>query len=285
MSAVFRVIAGLFLTGSILALPFSAHAAEEGDEEERIEAQNKARPNPASEVVRDRFMVRAGRTEVFWHTFGYALNNGLAYRFVPGSGVTVSYHLSEFLSVEGQAEYFTGVGPYDLKSLAYRLTVTANDELGVPMPYFNKERFFVGASVGFSPVYGKLNLVSSYVQTFDLGFNVGLGVLSIFKELRTYEGYDENNYPTLSDPLPVIELGPDTWRTGSASLLSPSPTLGVTLRLHLTPWLNVRADLRAHGYLDEVYQNDTLERSTPFRQSLILNTGVSGFLPLNPPRR
>lgn len=286
MSAVFRVFAGLFLTGSICALPLSALAAEEGDEEERVESQSKAKPAFGTEVVRERFMNRSGRTEVFWHTFGYVLNNGLAYRFVPGTGVTVSHHFSELISFEGQAEYFTAVGSYDLKSLSYALT--QNFDPGAILPYANKERFFVGAALGFSPVYGKLNLVSSYVQTFDLGFNVGIGLLSVFKELRTFEGFDENGLSILSDPLPVVPLSMETWKTGGIQLLRPSPSVGVTLRLHLTPWLNVRADLRAHGYIDEVYREEdgnSLVKENPFRQSLILNTGVSGFLPLNPPRR
>lgn len=264
---------GLFALGSFGLGPAQVQAAEEGDEQESItpSARKASGLLDGQEAVQNRFFYKAHRFELFPHVFGMVLSNSFAYRFVPFTGLMGSYHFSEQLSGEVIVDYFTSLPGYDLKSLTIGLSQYIHT--GELLPEIPEEKFYVGAGLSFSPIYGKLNLVSSHVQNFDLSFVAGAGLLGVQMSRYQYDIDDNGNI--------LLELSPEASRQFAAGSLN----LGIGLRLFMTDWLTLRADLRGHGYLDTVavYENDvqTGYRKV-FRPAVVLNTGVSGFFPFKP---
>lgn len=255
----------------VSALPQRAWGAEEGDEEEQVTSTpSKARlSRPKMDVVQDRFFYKKSRVELFPHVFGVVLSNSFAYRFVPFTGFTASYHLNELLSGEVTLDYFTGLPGYNIKSLTESLAIYLDQ--GSLLPEIPEEQFYAGVALSASPVYGKLNLVSSHVQNFDLSFSAGLGVIAVRMAKYLYNT-DDQGYV-------ILTLDPEE----SRQLVKPAPSIGVSTRLFFTHWLTVRVDLRGHGYLDQVTEFDVTGNAIGtrqvFRPAVVLNTGVTGFFP------
>lgn len=276
----------------------TARAQEEGEEEERTnlaESYLKTRP-VKQDVVQARFFTKKNRLEIFPHLYSGALTNQFANRFLVLTGVGVAYHFKESFFVEGLIDYYPDIdaavrgvcgaispssscASYDgLKSLTRLLALQV--DVGKEIPLVPKESLYLGGAVGFSPIYGKINLVSSYVQTFDVSLLAGLGLLRIYEDRYQVSSYDQvTGVATLEGP-----LAPRTAQT------YPSPSLGLTIRLFLTHSLTLRADARLNGYVQQVtdYENPYTDPTTgatayplknAFRDSFFLTAGVSGFLP------
>lgn len=264
-----------FATFLLSVMPATGQAADEGDEQESISPSEQKTQNllDGQEAVQNRFFYKAHRFELFPHVFGLVLSNSFAYRFVPFTGVMGSYHFSEFLSGEVVLDYFTSLPGYSLKSLTIGLTQYIGT--GELLPEIPEERFYAGVGLSFSPIYGKLNLVSSHVQNFDLSFVGGIGLLGVQMSRYLYDTDDNGQI--------ILTLSPQS----SRQFVTPAPSIGVDLRLFLTKWLTLRADLRGHGYLDTVNVYDDHEAvigtRKVFRPAVVLNTGVSGFFPLQNP--
>jgi len=262
----------------------AARAQEEGEEEEGVsaiaEAYERTRPR-AKDVVQSRAFYKAKRIEIFPHFYASALNNSFAVRFLVLSGLGVSYHFGESFFIEGTADYFPDYPFFnDLKSLNYAIAEYVSE--GETIPLVPKERMSFNASLGFSPLYGKINLVSSYVQNLDVSFLTGVGILNIRED--TYQvAYDPDVGTTLIGPI----VDAQTLSERDKWFLSPS--LGLTTRFFLNRWLTLRADTRFHGYVQEItdYLQDPTtgangEQVFPtkrvFKTSFILSIGLSGFL-------
>jgi outer membrane beta-barrel protein len=257
-----------------------ARAQEEGEEEEGTTLSDgirKARV-PTQDVVQAKFFEKKGRIELFPHLYGSVLNNQFANRFLVLSGGGVAWHLRESFFLEGVVEYFPDYPGYDdLKSLSRLLALQV--DIGDEIPTVPKESLYLGAAVGFSPIYGKINLVSSYVQSFDISFTLGAGMLQVYHDRYQVQDYDQDTGAALlNGPLEPREA---KWFV--------SPNIGLATRFFLTRWMTLRADIRMYGYVEKVtdYANPYVDATgataypfkNAFRDSFILTTGVSFFLP------
>lgn len=288
MNRVWRVASAL---GVLLGLGSASRglAAEEADEEERVipSSVTAGKGRPPLDVVQSRAFYKGQRLELFWPSFAYILSNQFAHRYLAGTSVSAAYHISEIMFVEGTVQYYPtlvdsdyGRAPYtDLSSLT--LTVAFNRDDNTYLPDILKEQFYGGISLGISPVYGKLNLVSTYVQNFDLSAMVGLGALQLFKARYLLQEVSEEGVPVLEGPYPVNnEAGEE--EPFSSTRVVITPHVGIAMRFFLNHSLTLRADLRLHAYVDESYDRTTKELNDTrnvFRQSMVVNAGVSGFLP------
>lgn len=266
-----------------------AQAAEEADEEERVvptTVMGKTR-GAQLDVVQNRTFYKGHRLELFWPSFAYILSNQFAHRYLFGTSLSAAYHLSETMFLEGTVQYFPTINDSDYSTAPYTdlssLTMVVATKLdpGMYLPDINKEQFYGGISLGISPVYGKLNLVSSYVQNFDLSAMVGVGALQIFKARYQLLDISEEGDPVLEGPY-VVDNSAGEGQPASATKVVIAPHVGVALRFFLSHSLTARAELRAHGYIDQAYDRSTDEKNdvrNVFRQSLVVNVGMSGFLP------
>jgi len=276
--------AWIVLTGLMLSFMAPVHALgqEEGEEQEGPDAARRAMmersQRPRLDVVQARRFYKAKRLEVFPHAYSGALNNSFATRFLVLSGLGVAFHLRETLFLEGSFHYFPDYPFFsDLKQLNYAIAQYAPEDPNTKKTYIpdvSKETFYVGAAVGFAPIYGKINLLSSYVQSFDVAFLAGVGLL----------GIRADRYVVTFDDSGVLSLGDPESYTTTPYL---APHLGLTTRFFLSRLLTLRLDARMHGYVTQVpdYNSEPLSDNTyPLKSSLkgsfILTAGVSGFLPI-----
>ncbi len=268
---------------SILLAPWSALGGEtdRGEEAEGLSATEippKAHQKPM-DVVQAKFFLKDDRWEIFPHFYAGVLNNSYANRFLVLSGIGVSYHASESFFLEAVVDFFPSFPREtydDLKSLTKELAQRV--EVGDEIPVVPEESMVAAVGVGFSPVYGKINLVSYYVQNFDISFVGGAALLRIHMDHYQVTDFDENGRAVITGP-----LAPRVTET------FPSGSLGLSIRFFLTRWLTLRTDARFYGYIDSNvvdYANPYVENGVTkypmksvFRNSFILAVGLSSFWP------
>ncbi len=281
---------GLILGGVVLfaCFPAVAHAqvTDRGEEAEGLslteletEKEARARSKPV-DVVQAKFFVKDNRWEVFPHFYAGVLNNSYANRFLVLSGGSVAYHAGESFFLEAVVDFFPSFprDTYDdLKSLTKELAQRV--DVGDEIPVVPQESMVASLGVGFSPIYGKINLVSYYVQNFDISFVGGASIVRIHMDHFQVTGFDDTTgRAQISGPLAPRET--ETFASGS---------LGMTIRFFLTRWLTLRADARLYGYIDtDVVDYAHPDNSGPvttypyksvFRNSFILAVGLSSFWP------
>ncbi len=259
----------------------SGQVTDQGEEAEGLtstEVSSESRRKPMG-AVQAKFFVKDNRWEVFPHFYAGVLNNSYANRFLVLSGIGVSYHASESFFLEGVVDFFPSFPREtydDLKSLTRQLAERV--EVGDEIPVVPEESMVASIGIGFSPVYGKINLVSYYVQNFDISVVGGAALLRIHMDHYQVTGFDEYGHAEITGPLaPRVT---ESFASGS---------LGLSIRFFLTRWLTLRTDARLYGYIDSDvvdYSNPYVENGVTryplksvFRNSFILAVGLSSFWP------
>jgi outer membrane beta-barrel protein len=195
--------------------PAPAPAAPDGDLAQAEASQSDVAATGASDTgkalaeriraVSRRSFLKASRFE-FAPQFGFTTNNPFFRSW--GLGGRLSYHLSEEFAVDVGGSGTLFEQPIDT------FRVIADGDVTVPKGTSLVAAFDGG--VTFSPIYGKVSLVSELVGHFDVF--VSAGVAGVVDSV--------NNVPSIH----------------------PGLSLGLGARLFLTRWLAARVDVRDYVY-------------------------------------
>ena len=235
------------------------------------------------DVVQNKSFTKEGRFEIYPNAFGLITNNHFARRQIAMTGIGLAYHVKEQVYFDFTAQYYPFLGPSDidfnnLKTLTYALLSLGTGSQDPEPVVVSTEKLFLGASIGFSPAYGKINLVAEHVQNFDISFLAGVGYLMV--EDHSYVAtYDSEGYF-------VVQEVAEEFETRNF----PTGHVGVASRFPLTAWFALKADARFVGYAEQVPDysgprttdengDPVYPSKTAFASSFMVTVGASFFLP------
>ncbi|MEQ1564956.1 MAG: outer membrane beta-barrel domain-containing protein [Myxococcota bacterium] len=228
------------------------------------------------QAVENRFFLKQGRFEIS-PILGYVPNNPFARRYL--GGAIVGYHLSEQLSFQAQLMYSPDLGENDVKGLTSVLLdrayqASADNEFNFQQP-LDKAALTGAFGVGWSPFYGKINLVGETVLNFDFYLFGGAGMVS------------KKNFIAVYDPT-NIELGDnlDLQAAAQAQEVKIAPFVGIGQNYFVNRLMAVKIDIRAAFYVDGKPQYDPDVEVTEQRlyNNVIATTGLAFFFPNMKPR-
>jgi outer membrane beta-barrel protein len=243
-----------------LAGPGTA-VAQEGGEDEVEAGTGGQRRAPAVKTLKDRIksvqrrqFVRDGRFELR-PSVGFQLNDAFVHNIMIGG--SAHYFLAESMAVNLSVHYsMVQASTETLK------TVRAESEVS---PLTSKVQLLAAAHFEWAPIYGKFSLFSEWVAHFDFGLTAGIGV-AMTKDAGG--------------------LVPDAQgKTG----LYPAFGIGGGGRLVLAEWLTFSANVMDYLFVAKYgpeYVSSSRgagESVSQIRQAVMLNLGVSFFLPTSNP--
>lgn len=193
---------------------------------------------------------KAGRVEVT-ATGNLSLNDAFFTKYF--GGVKLGYHLSESLSAAVHAAGGAAVkSGSSVVCSASRGCVDANEEMLRQVP--GRIRWLIGAEAAWSPVYGKLNVVSEQVAHFDVSVLAGPDLIA----------YDE-----------VLAKDDALSSPGIATTVGGHVGLGV--RLFFTESIAARLEVKDYLYAVKV---PNAGAGNDLQNQLFAEIGISVFLPL-----
>lgn len=235
-----RISLGLIGLCAGLLLAVSPVHAQAVDEELKSEDQDSTLTDEETEgtglTLQDRIkavsrkvFIKEGRFEL--SPFGGVSTND-AFYLRWNAGARASYHLIDSFSID-----VGGAGIVSQQLDAVRVVGRAQSAVPDEANLFG----YADAGVTFSPVYGKVSLMSEWIIHFDGFVSGGLG--AVF--------------------------------SSNQDLVHPTMEVGVGSRVFLTRWLVLRADLR-----DYIYPQTRAGFST-LQNLLMLNVGVGFYFPFD----
>jgi len=230
----------------------------------------------ARKAVENRFFLKQERFEIA-PSVGYVPNNPFAIRYV--GGVILNYHFNEVISAEAQITYSPDLGENDLKGLTSVLldrayNATSGNTFQQPL---DKVALSAAFGVGWSPFYGKINLVGETVLNFDLYGFVGVGMLAKNNYVAKYDEAGAD----LPEP-DIVNLEP----AAAANEVLVAPVIGLGQNYFLTQMIAFKIDARASFYVDNKPQYDPDVPVTEKRlyNNFIASAGLGFFFPRMKPR-
>jgi outer membrane beta-barrel protein len=198
----------------------------------------------------------AGRLEL---TVGPAISlNDAFYSKYFGTG-RLTYHLGEFWSIGAYAS--AGQASQSSSSVLCSSTTGCSDARDVQLWQVpGRIRMILGAEGGWTPVYGKLNVLAEQVAHFDLSILVGPDLIF----------HDE---VVSAQDAAILEANGGTPATKS----TVGGHVGVAARLFLAQWLALRLEVKDYVYGVKVPNNAAL--GTDWQNQLFTELGVSFFFP------
>lgn len=228
-------------------LPPGASAEQEAGDVSEVD---KDRLGPLRERVRPvsgHLFLKEGRFEVS-PALSLSLKDAFFSKYILGA--TLTYHFTETLGVSLRAGYSIPT----VAAAAQICTFTAADDgsttRGCRRPTFSELdgqapgqiTLLGGADVQWSPIYGKVSLVSETFVHFDLYGVAGAEAVQ--------------------------------YRGPSGSTLTPGGNLGIGLHFFINRWVTLRTEFR-----DLIYVEKAINPSTTLRNQLLFDLGVSFFFP------
>lgn len=198
----------------------------------------------------------AGRLEVS-ADFALSLNDAFYSKYF-GTG-KLTYHLSDFWSLGAYVS--TGAATQSNSSVLCSATTgceNAGDAQLWQVP--GRIRMILGAEGGWTPVYGKLNVLAEQVAHFDLSILLGPDLIIHDKILSAQEAA-------------VVEANGGTPGTES----SFGGHVGVAARLFLAEWVALRLEVKDYVYGVTVPNNASV--GTDVQNQLFAELGFSFFFP------
>jgi outer membrane beta-barrel protein len=173
-------------------------------------------------------------------------------------GLSATWHLTEFLAVSASwAGGATGTTGSAVVCPANQGCVKAGPGALAQVP--GRIRSIAGLELGWTPVYGKLNVLAQQVVHFDLGLRIGADFITADRVLAADQ----------------VAAG-----VTASSKGSPGAHLGLGARFFLTEALAVRLEVKDYLYQVTVPNGlDASNRTTSLQNQLFTELGLSVFFP------
>jgi outer membrane beta-barrel protein len=219
---------GMLLIAISLATSALVNAADDKKEDVKKEAVDPNAPAPGEvdisdisnqywkahdkefEVIQNKQYTKAGRIEVAPMVGIY---QRVDYQDTKSLGASLSYHFSEMFGAELMG--------YKMFASDAHILARFKESTGATIEY-NKEAFYGGASLIFTPIYGKFSVFGKKISHYDLYIAPGMGVTK-------------------------------------TTALRPTPSIGVGQKFWLSPKWNFRIEYRWSRYNDRI---DTTQGTT-----------------------
>lgn len=183
-------------------------------------------------VIQRRFLPKTGRFELSGTAFTN-LNNPFFNAF--GAGLRAAYYIREKYAIEGLFTFNSNTSRQVTDDLEKKRGVTTDNVL--------TSKGYIGASLKWNPIYGKITWLNKTIVPFDLNFNIGGGMTRLDND----------------DNAPTLHLGTSqvfAWSKGMA----------------------FRWDLIWNMYSGEA-SNDDGTKETLTQNDLFLGVGMSFYFP------
>ncbi len=202
---------------------------------------------------------KAGRFEVT-ASANPSLNDAFFTKYF--GGVKLGYHFTESLSAGVQAAGGVAVKSGSaVRCSAVGGCVDASETMLRQVP--GRIRWLVGAEAAWSPIYGKLNVLSEQVAHFDLSVLAGPDLVAHDEVLYQSEATALGD----GDPKVATSIGGH---------------LGLGLRVFFAPWIAARLEVKDYLYAVKVPRNPADEaqgKMSDVQNQIFAELGVSFFLP------
>jgi outer membrane beta-barrel protein len=239
------------LLAMALALPAAARAQAEAEPKVN-EAETEAdagRPRGARledkiRPVSGHLFLKDGRFE-FSPTAGLSLADAFFQKYV--LGLKMAYHLSETFSLGAHASYAlnTPSSAVNVCTGVVCRSPTIEELRDVP----GRLGLIAGLDLGWTPIYGKLNLFAEKVLNFDLGLTVGVSAIQYTAP-------------------------------AARAAMTVGGHVGIGQRFFLSRGTTLRLELRDYIYSAEIVQLGTTNRK--IENQLMFEVGVSFFMGQGP---
>ncbi len=198
----------------------------------------------------------AGRLEVSTD-FAMSLNDAFYSKYFGTAKLT--YHLGEFWSVGAYASA-GAAAPSNSSVLCSSSTGCSDAKDAMQWQVPGAIRMIVGAEGGWTPVYGKLNVLAEQVAHFDLSVLLGPDLIFHDEVLSWQEAA-------------ILEASGGTPKT----VTSIGGHVGLAARLFLAEWLALRLEVKDYVYGVEVPNNAQI--GTDVQNQIFTELGFSFFFP------
>ena len=237
--------------------------ADDDDEEEEEPAARKrsaADPERASrgatgrrriiKVVQRKHFMKLHRLEATIPSVGIVTNDPFLRRII-FSG-KFEFHLTEITSVGAYLAFSPNLGESDLKQLTSKLQHQKE-----VVPDISRIVFCGIFDLGFSPIFGKVELGATKIINYDLYIAPGIGVL-----------YTQDD----SDLITETEAGKPYFKQ-----IHPVTSIAFGFRIAFNEWFGVRLEARLLTHIEQVHREDGM--NLEMKNNFVVAFGPSFFLP------
>ncbi len=239
---------------AILDVPtadLAIHAArgdDEEDDEERTDTRSATGRKRIIKVVQRRHFLKLGRVEATIPSIGMVTNDPFLRRILFAGRFEV--HMTEISSVGAYLAFSPNLGESDLKQLTSQMQTRKE-----VVPDISRIMFVGIVDVGFSPIFGKVELGTTKIINYDIYFSAGAGVLYTIDDEELVKGGDEK-YRKQIHPVTSLSFG---------------------FRVAFNEWFGIRMEGRLLTHIEQVDRAEGL--NLEMKNNFAVQFGPSFFLP------
>ncbi len=237
-------------------------ARDDEEEEEEEEARRGRRANDDEnratrgatgrkriiKVVQRRHFMKLHRLETTFPSIGMVTNDPFLRRIIFAG--KFEFHVTEVSSIGAYIAFSPNMGDSDLKQLTSKL-----QEQKEVVPDISRIIFAGIVDVGFSPIFGKVELGTTRIINYDLYLAAGAGVLYT---------HDDEELITGGRPEYFKQVHPVT-------------SLAFGFRIAFNEWFGVRLEARLLTHIEQVHRDDGM--NLEMKNNFAVQFGPSFFLP------
>jgi outer membrane beta-barrel protein len=248
---------GLVVTGADVVAQDDEEEDEEEDEprarrgrgrDEEAETRSATGRKRIIKVVQRKHFMKLHRLEATIPGVGLVTNDPFLRRIL-FSG-KFEFHLTEISSIGAYLCYSPDMGDSDLKQLTSRL-----EERKEVVPDISRIMFIGIFDVGFSPIFGKVELGTTKIINYDLYVAAGAGVLYT---------YDDDE---------LVTGGEEKYR----KQVHPVTSMAFGFRIAFNEWFGIRLEARLLTHIEQVDRAEGL--NLEMKNNFAVQFGPSFFLP------
>jgi len=221
---------------------------DDEDDEERSDSRSATGRKRIIKVVQRRHFLKLGRVEATIPSIGMVTNDPFLRRILFAGRFEV--HMTEISSIGAYLAFSPNLGESDLKQLTSQMQTRKE-----VVPDISRIMFVGIVDVGFSPIFGKVELGTTRIINYDIYFSAGAGVL--------YTKDDEE----------LVKGGDEKYR----SQIHPVTSLSFGFRIAFNEWFGVRLEGRLLTHIEQVDRAEGL--NLEMKNNFAVQFGPSFFLP------
>jgi outer membrane beta-barrel protein len=221
---------------------------EDPDDEERTDSRSATGRKRIIKVVQRRHFLKLGRVEATIPSIGMVTNDPFLRRILFAGRFEV--HMTEISSIGAYLAFSPNLGESDLKQLTSQMQTRKE-----VVPDISRIMFVGIVDMGFSPIFGKVELGTTKIINYDIYFSAGAGVLYTIDDEELVKGGDEK-YRKQIHPVTSLSFG---------------------FRVAFNEWFGIRLEGRLLTHIEQVDRAEGL--NLEMKNNFAVQFGPSFFLP------